>query len=95
VKENLLNNQEVFNKLFVDDNLFASLDEKQFFERLNSFFKQADATNDSTGKREAFDAVVNKVTVNQEIKQLINNQLEKTKVLKTKLDDTKDELFAD
>jgi len=38
---------------------------------------------------------VNRVTVEQNIKQLINLQLEKTKVLKSKLDDTKDELFND
>jgi len=39
--------------------------------------------------------VINRVTENQEIKQLINQQLEKTKVLKVKLDEVKDELFSD
>jgi len=41
------------------------------------------------------DTVVNRVTENQEIKQLINQQLEKTKVLKNKLDEIKDELFSE
>lgn len=35
------------------------------------------------------------MTENQEIKQLINTQLEKTKILKNKLDDVKDDLFSD
>lgn len=94
VKDTLLNS-EVFSKVFVDDNLFTELSPEEFLKRLNSAFKWNESSKDPMSKRPELDAVLNKVTENQEIKQLINQQLEKTKVLKVKLDEVKDELFSD
>lgn len=95
IREALLNNQEVFTRLFVDDTLFSAIDERQFFDRLNCVFKEGDACKDSLQKRQQVEQVIAKVTENQDLKQLINQQLEKTKVLKNKLDDVKDELFSE
>jgi len=90
-----LNNQDVFNRLFVDENLFTSLKENEFFERLNKVFKEGDLCKENLQKRGDVDNVINLVTENQDIKQLINQQLDKTKVLKNKLDEIKDDLFSD
>jgi len=95
LKDSLLNNNDVFNRIFVDENLFASLNEAEFFNRLSTVFKQGELTKECLQKRSDVDDVINAVTEKQEIKHLINNQLEKTKVLKGKLDDIKDELFSD
>jgi len=95
IKDSLLNNNDVFNRIFVDENLFASLNEEEFFNRLSTVFKQGELTKECLQKRGDVDDVINAVTEKQEIKHLINNQLEKTKVLKGKLDDIKDELFSD
>jgi len=94
VKDTLLNS-EVFNKVFVDENLFSELGPEEFFKRLNSAFKWNEASREPSARRADLDSTLNKVTENQEIKQLINQQLEKTKVLKVKLDEVKDELFSD
>lgn len=94
IRETLLNNQDVFGRVFADETLFGALGADEFFGRLDKVFSQADLAKDSLQRRGDVDAVVNRVTENQEIKQLINQQLEKTKVLKNKLDDIKDELFS-
>jgi len=95
VKETLLNNTDVFNTIFHDDTLFSSLNEKDFFDRLNKVFNFNQYTKENLKKRNDIDEVINKVTGNQEIKQKINQQLEKTKLFKNKLDEIKDELFTD
>lgn len=95
VKDALLNNQEVFNRVFADENLFGELPEDQFFSRLNNVFTQAETAKKHLNSHQKVDEVINSVTSNQEIKQLINQQLEKTKVLKNKLDEVKEELFSD
>lgn len=95
VKDSLLNNQDVFGRIFVDENLFSGLDENEFFSRLDTVFKQGEQTKEYLQRRGDVDDVINAVTEKQELKALINTHLEKTKVLKGKLDDIKDELFSD
>jgi len=85
----------VFGRIFVDENLFNGLDENEFYGRLDSVFKQGELTKECLQRRGDVDDVINAVTEKQELKFLINNHLEKTKVLKGKLDDIKDELFSD
>lgn len=85
----------MFGRIFVDENLFNGLDENEFFVRLDSVFKQGELTKECLQRRGDVDDVINAVTEKQELKFLINNHLEKTKVLKGKLDDIKDELFSD
>jgi len=85
----------VFGRIFVDENLFNGLDENEFFVRLDSVFKQGELTKECLQRLGDVDDVINAVTEKQELKFLINNHLEKTKVLKGKLDDIKDELFSD
>lgn len=85
----------MFGRIFVDENLFNGLDENEFYGRLDSVFKQGELTKECLQRRGDVDDVINAVTEKQELKFLINNHLEKTKVLKGKLDDIKDELFSD
>lgn len=85
----------MFGRIFVDENLFNGLDENEFFVRLDSVFKQGELTKECLQRLGDVDDVINAVTEKQELKFLINNHLEKTKVLKGKLDDIKDELFSD
>jgi len=40
VKETLINNPDAFSRLFVDDVLFSTLGEKEFFNRLQQVFAQ-------------------------------------------------------
>jgi len=40
VKETLINNPDAFSRLFVDDVLFSTLGEKEFFTRLQQVFAQ-------------------------------------------------------
>lgn len=95
VRDTLLNNQDVFNRVFGEESVFPALPEEDYFSRLNAVFGQAEAVRDSLGKVAEIEQVVDAVTEKREIKQLINQQLEKTKLLKNKLDEVKDELFAD
>lgn len=95
VRDTLLNNQEVFNRVFGDETVFPALPEEEYFNRLNTVFGQAEAVKESLNKVAEIEQVVDSVTEKREIKQLINQQLEKTKLLKNKLDEVKDELFAD
>lgn len=95
VRDTLLNNQEVFSRVFGEEVAFGELTPEQFFNRLIQCFKEGETLKDFQGRRAEVEQVINTVTANQEIKQLINQQLEKTKVLKNKLDEVKDELFSD
>lgn len=42
VKETLINNQEVFNHLYIDDNIFSGISQQDFYDRLSAVFKNAD-----------------------------------------------------
>lgn len=89
----ILNNKEIWDHIFISENILSKLSKQQQFEKLNMTFQNAFNLKDHSAKQLKILNTFDEVCMGIDLKQYINEQLEKTKGLKLQLDTAKDDLY--
>jgi hypothetical protein len=92
LKDAMLENREIWDQIFVSENILPKLSKQQYFEKLNMTFQNAFNLKEHHSKQSNIINTFNDVCMNLDLKTYINEQLESTKLLKQELDNAKDDL---
>lgn len=93
LKDAMMENKEIWDHIFVSENILSKLSKQQQFEKLNMTFQNAFNLKDHSSKQLKIVNTFDTVTMGLDLKVYINTQLEKTKALKLTLDTAKDDLY--
>lgn len=86
------NNKEIWDHIFVSENILSKLTKQQQFEKLNMTFQNAFNLKDHSAKQLKIINTFDEVCMGLDLKVQINELLEKSKALKSQLDTARDDL---
>lgn len=86
------NNKEIWDHIFVSENILSKLTKQQQFEKLNMTFQNAFNLKDHSDKQLKIINTFDEVCMGLDLKVQINELLEKSKALKSQLDTARDDL---